>query len=78
MKKMQSLGKRLSKSEQKNVVGGFFPPFFQATCRCTNGMVEHTCRSASCPGAQLDCYDPAICATNGGLNSVDPGCTAGC
>jgi hypothetical protein len=43
MKKMQSLGRSLSKNQQRQVVGGMPPVFKQATCVCWNGPVEHTC-----------------------------------
>ncbi len=74
MKRMQSLGRRLPKDQQRQIIGGMPPVFKQATCVCWNGPPEYTCE-ITCAAAIAACSAPGICAKSGGLEGALITCT---
>jgi hypothetical protein len=73
MKKMKSLGKALSKNEQRNVIGGLQAPK-KAPCTCVDMTVEYAC-GKTCRDAATNCFGPTICVGHGGTSVADFDCT---
>ncbi len=66
MKKKQNLGKALTKTEQKEILGGKRLGQ-QATCHCDDGYTYLTCGS-NCAQAKDHCVDfSAYCDGHGGF-----------
>lgn len=74
MKKIQSLGKTLTKEEQRQVNGGLLTAR-QGTCGCADGTIEYSC-GTNCAQAQTYCTTFNFCSTHGGLDWIGLTCTA--
>jgi hypothetical protein len=67
MKKMQSLGKALTKTEQRNVIGGLAVKY-KLECGCDDNLLHWSYCETTCALAATTCF--AACAPYGNTEPV--------